>query len=469
MNRERSLVKNTLIISFGTFLPKLLAMISLPILTAELTKSEYGTYDLISVLESLFLPCITLQIQTAAFRFLIECREEDNRKKEIVTNVISFVICTSAIGLTILYFCLKNLTVCTRVLICLFFFFYTLMSALQQIARGIDENILYSLSTIVYSVVNVVLIVICVEINNLGLNGSIIALAIAAFISAGVLSVKGQIFQMIDLSMLSRHTLKELIRYSWPMIPNSLSMWVMNLSDRLVLTAVLGVSVNALYAVANKIPSLFSVVQSTFTLAWQENASLASADYDSGEYYGRVFDTVFNMMVGIMALLISCTPILYAMLIRGDYSEAYNQMPILFLGVFFSGIASFLGGIYVARKRTQSVGFTTAIGAIINLSIDLMLVRRIGVYAASLSTLISYLVLAIYRMIDVQKIERIEFHWYKIVFMIVMLMAMCFITSMRSIMLSTINIIIAVLLCIVLNRQILYGVFIKIVNKIKKK
>ena len=102
--------------------------------------------------------------------------------------------------------------------------------------------------------VNVVLIVICVKINNLGLNGSIIALAIAAFISAGVLSAKGHIFQMIDLSMLSRHTLKELIRYSWPMIPNSLSMWVMNLSDRLVLTAVLGVSVNALYAVANKIP-----------------------------------------------------------------------------------------------------------------------------------------------------------------------------------------------------------------------
>ena len=52
--------------------------------------------------------------------------------------------------------------------------------------------------------------------------------------------------------------------------------------------------------------------------------------------------------------------------------------------------------------------------------------------------------------------------------MIGMLMAMCFITSMRSIILNTINIILAVLLCIALNRQILYSAFIKIVNKIEK-
>ena len=72
MSREGSLVKNTLVLSIGTVFPKLASFVVLPILTGCLTKSEYGTYDLITVLCSLFLPAVTLQIQTAAFRVLIE-------------------------------------------------------------------------------------------------------------------------------------------------------------------------------------------------------------------------------------------------------------------------------------------------------------------------------------------------------------------------------------------------------------
>ena len=62
MSREGKLVKNTLILSIGTFLPKLASFVTLPILTAYLTKEEYGTYDLITVLVSLLLPAVTLQI-----------------------------------------------------------------------------------------------------------------------------------------------------------------------------------------------------------------------------------------------------------------------------------------------------------------------------------------------------------------------------------------------------------------------
>ena len=56
MSREGKLAKNTLIISIGTFLPKLASFITLPILTGYLTQVEYGTYDLITILVSLLLP-----------------------------------------------------------------------------------------------------------------------------------------------------------------------------------------------------------------------------------------------------------------------------------------------------------------------------------------------------------------------------------------------------------------------------
>ena len=81
MSREGALVKNTVILAIGTFFPKLAIFITLPVLTAFLTQEEYGTYDLTLTLVSLILPAATLQIQSAAFRFLIDVRHDDSEKR----------------------------------------------------------------------------------------------------------------------------------------------------------------------------------------------------------------------------------------------------------------------------------------------------------------------------------------------------------------------------------------------------
>lgn len=83
MNDKRSseLINSSIILSIGTFLPRLASFVILPILTGYLTKEEYGSYDLIVVLASLILPAATLQIQTAAFRFLIMVRDKEQEKR----------------------------------------------------------------------------------------------------------------------------------------------------------------------------------------------------------------------------------------------------------------------------------------------------------------------------------------------------------------------------------------------------
>jgi len=92
MSRESKLAKNTFILAIGTFLPKFVAIITLPILTGYLTKEEYGTYDLITVLVSLVLPAATLQIQTAAFRFLIDVRHDVDSIKTIITKANNAIV-----------------------------------------------------------------------------------------------------------------------------------------------------------------------------------------------------------------------------------------------------------------------------------------------------------------------------------------------------------------------------------------
>lgn len=408
MRRERALVKNTLIISIGTFVPRIASIITLPILTGYLTKEEYGEYDLILTLVSLFLPALTLQIQTAAFRFLIEKKKKEEQKR-IISSILFFSICVSFFSLLVFSFFLRLHFSLNIILLCVYYFSDNICGVERQISRGLSKNLLYSTSVIVSSFVQLLLVILLVYRKGLGLRGAIIALTVSEMISFLFLFITTGSYKLIGIQYIRKQTIRELISYSWPMVPNSLCLWVMRLSDRLVITAFLGVGANAVYAVANKIPSLLSIAQSTFTMAWQENASIASKDNDVDKYYSQMFNSMFRFYVGVFGLLIALSPFLFKLLIRGNYEGAYYQMPILFLGVFFNCLTAFLGGIYVALKKTRTLGITTFFAAICNLSIDFLLVNLVGIYAGSISTLISYMSLYIFRLFDLKKMIRITY------------------------------------------------------------
>lgn len=468
MRREKQLAKNTLIISFGTILPKMVNVITLPIITACLTKAEYGEYDLISTLVFLILPITTLQIHSAAFRYLIDYRDRWEEVKKIISTLFFFVLTVSAITVIIIGIVMNWYPWQTRILICTYFYADMIFLVLQQIARGLSQNHLYSISAVLNAGINLVIVLLALKVLDQGLNGVLIALTLAALGGCLFLAISLHIWNFFEVRYFKKSVLKELLSYSWPMIPNNISGWVLKLSDRLVITFFLGAEANAVYAVANKIPNLLSTFQSTFTYAWQENASLAAKDADVDKYYSNVFDAVFNMLVGVMSLLIAGTPIMFTILIRGDYDAAYEQMPILFIGMLFSSMASILGGIYIAHKRTKDVGISTVFAAITNLVIDLLTVKWIGITAGSVSTLISYLLLVVYRMYDVQKFQKIKFKIKKILLLILFLTVMCVICEQRKLLFDIINLLIGFFAAILLNKNLVIGFKNKIAAKIGK-
>ena len=320
----------------------------------------------------------------------------------------------------------------------------------------------YSISAILSAIGKVLFTVVTVLWLKKGLLGTVISLFAASTISFIFILLSTKIYQLFDCSAFDRELLKRMLQYSWPMVPNSLSAWIMRVSDRFVVAAFLGIEAQAVYAVANKIPSILTLAQSTFTLAWQENASIASKDDDASDYYTSVFGTLFNLMAGFFGILISVTPILYKLLIRGDYSDSYNQIPVLFLAIFFFSMSTFLGGIYVAYKKATSVGITTAVAAAINLLVDLGLINYIGLYAASVSTLVSYVFLFIYRMIDVQKIVAVKYNIKHILFVIMVMVLESVLCFMQKPVLNVINVIIGFSFFAIANRTFSLNVLKKI-------
>ena len=86
MGKKKELIKNTFIIFLGKFCTQFLSFFLLPIYTGYLTSSQYGTVDLITTYITLFVPIISLQLEMAIFRELVDVRNNESKQKEIITS-----------------------------------------------------------------------------------------------------------------------------------------------------------------------------------------------------------------------------------------------------------------------------------------------------------------------------------------------------------------------------------------------
>ena len=468
MNKKNSLAKSTLIISIGTFLPKLASFITLPILTGCLTQEQYGTYDIITVLVSLYLPSLTLQVKSAAFRFLLDVREDKNKQKKIITNIMSMTVLISVISLLILFIFLPGTSPAVRLWICGYYFADILVNTVRQIARGLGKNIDYSISAIISAFGKMIFAVIFVWGLKWGLLGGTIALCLASLLSFIYISCRLKVWKYIDLKLNDKNIIKSILSYSWPIVPNEMSLWVMNMSDRLIVTEVLGVTVNAVYAAATKIPQLINLAQSALNLAWQECAALSVKDKDSADYYTEMFNTMLKLQGGVFGVVIGSAPILFKILIKGSYEEAYAQIPILCASLFFSGMAIYLGGIYLAFKASKNVGFTTIGAAVINIIVDISLINFIGLYAASVSTLVSYICLFIFRSVNIRKLTTIKYNFKTFTVILLIMIAEVILFYQRTLVFNIINAVLGYSVCLLLNKDIVKAMFITIGKKLKK-
>lgn len=469
MSREKELIKNTFVLSIGRFLPKVFSFVTLPILTACLTKLEYGTYDLISTLVMLVIPIATLQIQSSAFRFLIDCRSDKEASSRIISNIFVVTIPVSLLCSFSIQFFFPSFDFSLRVLISVYFFLDTIQLTVSQITRGLGNNIAYSIGAIILLLVFTISLVCGVYLLRAGLHGVMLSLCLSKLVGMLYLAGKIKLFSYISLSLVSTEQIRQLLAYSWPMVPNNLSSWVLRLSDRLVITSFLGLEANAVYAVANKIPHMLSLAQTIMAMAWHENAAIAAGDMDADQYYSKMLDKIFCLMFGCTALLIAASPGLFRLLIKGDYAEAYYHMPVLILATFFLIMSSYFGGIYIAHKKTVNVGISTMAAAAINLIIDLAFVNRIGIWAGSISTLVAYMVLYVYRMFNCQRFQKIDVNYGKHAGLIVILIALLICCIMKNTVLNIVNIAAALAVFWFFNRELVQSAFKAVKRKLKIK
>lgn len=192
------------------------------------------------------------------------------------------------------------------------------------------------------------------------------------------------------------------------MIPNSLSWWIVNVSDRTIISIVLGTMFNGIYTVSCKFSNILNSIFSIFNMSWQESASLHINDKDRDNFFSNIINYLFNLFFCLSLIIIAIIPLFYDLLIGNEYLNSYVYIPILMLGNLFQILIQLFGGIYIAKKLTKQIMNTTILSAIFNFILNILFIKKIGLYAACLSTVLSYAILCIYRYIDVQKYVNVK-------------------------------------------------------------
>lgn len=408
-NREKRLIQNTIIVAFGKICTKFINFFLLPLYTAVLSTSEYGIVDLLNTYISLLLPIFFLQIDQAVFRYLIDCRDDKNETKKIISTVFITVISQIFLYSVVYFFISLFIDNSYKYFLMTNVAAIIISNILLEITRGMGDNINYSIASLISGSGTIILNVLFLTVFKFGVTGMLLAVLISNILCSLYLLVTKKIYNYVSIYSFDKNVLKKLLKYSIPMVPNQLSWWIVNTSDRTIITYFLGVAFNGIYSAANKLSAICITFFGIFNLTWSESASISIRDRDSSSYISGIVNKSLKICICLCLLIISLMPFMFKFLITGkEYSSAYEQIPILMISTIFSILVSLLGSIYVALKKTKEIAKTSILAAVINIVINILLIKYIGLYAASISTLIAYLAMSIYRYLDIQKYINIR-------------------------------------------------------------
>ena len=463
MNRGKRFAKKTAIYAIGNFGSRVLTFLMVPYYTHNIPTSEYGIYDVLLVTISLIMPLLTLQTQEAIIAGMID-REKDNN--QIIKCTLSIVLLNS-ITLALLYLIVRCFVeIQYGIYFMALLTIKSIYTIVHQYARGLSKTGLYAATGIIYTLVFLGLNIIQLSVLHTGIQGLLISETIASIVAIGMVTIGAPEIMKAIRVKINNSELRRIIRYSLPLIPNNISWWLINASDRYVIGIFLGSVSNGVYAISYKFANIIQTITSLVYLAWQEISLEEYKSNDKDTFYSNFFNSYMRLMLSGVLVAICCTKFITTTFLDAGYTDAWKYTAWLYMGVVYSSLASFLNTCYLAKGETGEILKGTLIAGVTNLAVDVALIRFIGVYAASLSTVVSAFVVLIRRIFDNKKYYDLAVDWKTLIGL------SCLCTVYSSMILTTkkclldlILLVPAIMIVILLNKHLIQQILRKLLKR----
>lgn len=474
MNEKiKKLLSNTAIFTAGKFISKIIVFVMLPFYTSCLTNAEYSTADLIANLCNLIIPMAALGVSEGIFR---AAADKNDDKEAFLTNGILLMLigCSAFLTLSPLLLLWRAFTPYVWLII-LYVIASNIHSVCSQYVCAIGKSNLFAVQGILNTCITVVLNIVFLAGIGLGVEGYILSIILADFLSAVFVFFVARLYRAIKPRKISIDIIKQLLKFCLPLVPSTVFWWITGVSDRYMVSEICSPDENGLYAVAYKIPTLLTYVVIIFNDAWKISAVSDADDMQkNADFYSKTYKLYQAIMFIGGGFICIFSWVFSRILFAEAFHDAWIYVPVLTVATVFSSLDTFLGSAYFTVKKTGMSLLTSFIGAAVNIALNLALIKPYGAMGASVATLASYLIVYIIRAATMKSFIPFKTYPARVILNTLTVGAMAFILTVFGMRLVPIMVSALLLVaCIIYNGRDLYsairGIAIPVLKRLKKR
>lgn len=468
MSQESNLARKTAIYAIGNIGSKILAYVMVLVYSYYINPSDMGYYDLVLSTVAMVQPIIIFQINDGVYRFMIDGKHGKN--KNIIGTSYRFISLTTLLSEIIFAVVAFFANLEYPVWVGLYLATTIAYVFFHDAVRGIGKSKMYAFCGIFNSLIMLSSEVIGLIFLNMGVLALLVSKVIANFLTILLIIFKNKDFQDAFRSKFDKRTFKSLLSYSAPLVPNTVCWWIVNSSDRFIILFFLGQSFNGIYSMSNKFPTVLTTITSIFYLAWQEEAIRGYDSPNRDEFFSKIFHKYSTLLFSMCLCAIPATKIVIELFVSDSYKNSWQFTGFLYLGAAFSALCSFLGLGYQISKETKRSVTTTVVAAGINILINILCVKFIGLHAASISTFLAYLFLFVIRIRHTKRYYTLSIKWTKFIILFLSSMFIIAATFVSNWLFVDILLgVIGTVVMFILNVSLVKSVFYSIKKKFRRK
>ncbi len=409
----KALLRDTVIYGIGNFSSIIVSFLLIPVLTRTLNTQGYGTLALANVIIVLSSNILGLGLGSSVFNELLHAKSEEN-KKQIIGTVFILLACAGSlsalIGFTLLVakssFIFNTFTGTTYVYMVLSVITGLAIPVLFSILRAENKVEKFSLLGILGAVIALLLTFYFVLVARENVAGVLKARVWSAVLTLflGWISLRG----FVSLSF-SPAFAKKLLTFGLPLVPSSLMMWVLDLSDRFFIQAFRSTNEVGIYSLGYQYASVLSLPLVAFQLAWPQVLVEYSKEKEGHYKVGNIFRYYVLFASSGALFLIAFSKELMAVLGSASFLDARIIVPPVVVGYIFFGFYLLGSAGNYLKKETRWMPLITLSGCFVNVTGNVLFVPSYGMIASAFATLAAYMVMAFIMWLSVYRVYPVSF------------------------------------------------------------
>ena len=432
--RFKQLGKDSLVYGIGGIMSKAIGFFLLPIYTRIFSPADYGTIEMLTVLNGLLGALLVMGMDSAqSFYFFEQKKTGEDEQARVVTAILQWRILWG-LGIVILatlvspllnqYFFNGQLSWEYFVIAFVGALFAQIMSQSAEVYRLLYRPWSYITIILGQTFASAAIAITLIVGFGFGIMGFFIGMLSGSLIAAAF--GWWRIRNYLDLSGWHTYLWPKVLKFGAPLIPAALAMYILNTADRWFISNINGSETLGLYAVGAKFAMLMAIAVTTFRTAWWPVVmdSIQSSDGPA------LVNTMASLYLGIgcsgIILLTALSPFLVRFLTPPPFHAAYPIVGILAWQSMFYGFNLIVTvGIW---KKEKTIWASILIGAVsvLNIVLDALLVPEYGGIGAALATSLSFLVWNILTLIVSERLWPVGYRIRTFGFQICIAMAACF-------------------------------------------